>query len=139
MFGRRGRWEGEENYLFCDVSNCRQHAQHVEEAVVVVGALDGAAAVALWQLLEDFRRDELRAEERRVGVCHGVPSVRKGVYRGVRVLQESAIGVWSAGARNVSMFARLAAWVIDKGLSGAGFEVGRARATRHVEEEWKEN
>lgn len=53
-------------YLFRDIADCGQYPQYVQEAVVVVLALDGSAGVAFWQLLEDFGGNELGAEE---GCC----------------------------------------------------------------------
>lgn len=54
-------------YLLRHVAHGGQHAQHVEEALVVVAALKRAACVAVGQLGDDVGRDEGGAEER-----HGV-------------------------------------------------------------------
>lgn len=59
------------NYLFGDVTDGRQHSEYVQEAIVVVLALDGAAGVAFWQRLEDLGGDEFGAEQRRRRVGDG--------------------------------------------------------------------
>lgn len=51
-----------------DVADGGQHAQHVEEAALVVGALHRPHRVAVGQGGGDLGRDQLGAEERGVGV-----------------------------------------------------------------------
>lgn len=52
-------------YLFRHITDCSQHPQHVQEAIVVVLALDRPAAVAFWQRFENFGGNEFSTEERR--------------------------------------------------------------------------
>ena len=66
-FARVGAW----TYCFGHVADGGQHAQHVEEAVVVVGALQRPALVAFWERGEHLGGDELWAEQRGRGVGDG--------------------------------------------------------------------
>lgn len=62
---------GRSKYLFRNVSDRCQHPQHIQEAIVVVLALDGSAAVAFWQRFEDLGGDEFGAEQRGCRVVDG--------------------------------------------------------------------
>lgn len=70
MLGRLGKGGGV-SYLLRYVANCGQHSQYVEEAIVVILALDWPAGVAFWQRFEDLGGDEFGAEEWRCCVGDG--------------------------------------------------------------------
>jgi len=102
-------------YLLGHIAHCGQHPQHVEEAVVVVLALDGAACVALWQRLEDFRGDEFGAEQGRCRVAGG------GLERHYDVL-EAGCGCQSEGAGDDGLvWVQLSAGVLEGCLGGVHY------------------
>jgi len=51
-------------FFFADVADHGQHAKDIEEACVVIGALERSAVVTLWEGGEDGRGDQVRGEER---------------------------------------------------------------------------
>lgn len=107
----RGGW-GERAYLLGHIADGGQDAQDVEEAIMVVLALDGAATVALGQLLEDRGGDEGGAEEGRVGVGDGRLERHGG----------GVVRVWMEGCRcgrvGCGLGGAIACWVLC--LEGRG-------------------
>lgn len=70
----RCAWDGDRKssiYLLTYVPHTRQHAQHIQKALVVVIALQRAHRVALGQLFEHFGADERGVEHGRVGAGFG--------------------------------------------------------------------
>jgi hypothetical protein len=79
-------------YLFRDVTDGRQYPKYVQEAIVVVLALDGAAGVAFRQRLEDLRGDEFGAEQRRRRVGGGSLESHCEVVKSSRGCQCVSVG-----------------------------------------------
>jgi hypothetical protein len=52
-----------ETYVLRNIANSRQHAQDIEEAIVVILPCEGPAGVAFGELGEDFGGDEGWIEE----------------------------------------------------------------------------